>query len=189
MRWVGLSLVPRPSQDPLSSMKRTLVRFLSFSVLVLGAGCLTDPPSHAINWIDALGAIQSAPAPDLIVMDVALVEAKPGDDFLTNGVWSQVDEQVIALNHRPDVEDNGFRIGLLGGLPPAMLQQRLSSRRSCPSPRRLKVHAGKEETILLGPPRSPSQFALRFDGTVTAVDHEHGQHALRLLPSIDANGR
>jgi hypothetical protein len=150
---------------------------------------LTDPPSHAINWIDALGAVQSAPAPDLIVMDVALLEANPGDDFLTNGVWSQVDEQVVAVNHRPDLEDNGFRIGLLGGLPPATLQERLSSPRSCPNPRRLRVHAGKEDTILLGPPRSPSQFALRFDGGSTPVSHEHGQHALRLLPSIDVNGR
>jgi hypothetical protein len=170
-------------------IKRVLVRFTLLSVLVLGAGCLTDPPSHAINWIDALGAVQSAPAPDLLVMDVALLEAKPGDDFLTNGVWSQADEQVIALNHRPDLEDNGFRIGQLGGLPPAMLQERLSSPRSCPNPRRLQIHARKEETILIGPPRSPSNFALRFDGALTPVTHEHGQHALRLLPSIDVDGR
>jgi hypothetical protein len=156
---------------------------------MLGAGCLTDPPSHAITWIDALGAIQSAAAPDLIVMDVALLEAKAGDDFLTNAVWSQADEQVIALNHRPDLEDNGFRIGQLGGLPPAMLQERLSSPRSCPNPRRLQIHAGKEETILIGPPRSPSSFALHFDGALTGVTHEHGQHALRLLPSINDDGR
>jgi hypothetical protein len=150
---------------------------------------LTDPPSHAINWIDALGAIQSAPAPDLVVMDVALLEASPGDDFLTSGVWSRVDEQVVAVNHRPDLEDNGFRIGLLGGLLPAMLQERLSSRRNCPNPRRLQVHAGKEETILIGPPRSHSQFALRFDGASAPVTEEHVQHALRLLPSIDVDGR
>jgi hypothetical protein len=150
---------------------------------------LTEPPSHALNWIDALGAIRTAPAPDLVVMDVALLEAGLVDDFLTSGVWSQVDEQVVALSHRPDLEDNGFRIGLLGGLPPAMLQERLSSPRSCPDPRRLQVHAGKEETILIGPPRSRSQFAVRLDGGSTPVSHEHGQHALRLLPSIDFDGR
>jgi hypothetical protein len=181
--------IPRIGKGSLSRMKKAIVRFLWLCILLTGAGCLTDPPSHAINWIDALGAIQTPPASDVIVMDIALLEASPGDDFLTNGVWSQADEQVIELSHRPDLEDNGFRIGQLGGLPPAMLQERLSSPRSCPNPRRLRIHAGKEETILIGPPRSPSQFALRFDGASTSVTQEHGQHALRLLPSIDGNGR
>jgi hypothetical protein len=172
-----------------SLMKRTLVASIPLCLLALGTGCLTDPPSHAISWIDALGAIPTAPAANLIVMDVALLEARPGDDFLTSGIWSQVDEQVVADSHRPDLEDNGFRIGLLGGLPPALLQERLSSPKSCPSPRRLQVHAGKEETILIGPPRSHSQFTLRFDGASTPASFEHGQYALRLLPSIDVNGR
>src|SRR5262249_45946082 len=95
------SLLTSCRQGSQSLMKRALVRFASVCLLVLGAGCLTDPPSHAINWIDALGASQTAPAPDLVVMDVALLEAVPGDDFLTSSVWSQVDEQVVAVNHRP----------------------------------------------------------------------------------------
>src|SRR5262245_60956339 len=119
------------------------------TIMVIGAGCLTPDPLPKSPWFDRFraGGPQGA---DVVVMQIALIEQSIGDRYLDEELWSDVDGQAVALDHKAMLEDNGFRVGTLGGITPVRFQELITSERSCVNPHEKKMHAGAAKVVHLG---------------------------------------
>jgi hypothetical protein len=122
---------------------------------------------------------------EVIYLDVALVDQPAGDDFLDREVWEAGDEQGVALETKPVLEENGLRVGLVGGLLPARLQALLSSERSCPQPRRLRTEPGRAVPVPVGPVRSVCTFGLRIDGKERPVELRDACCQFQVVPVVE----
>ncbi len=157
---------------------------------VLTPGCLSGQKFHRTAWLQRVPFLQKpAPVEDLVVMYVALLEAPLGDRYINDELWTQVDEQVVALEHKPVLEDNGLRVAQVGGIIPTRLQGLLTSERSCITPRRLLLHAGDTTTLHLGPQQSECRFDVHQGGHVSAVELDKAQFNFQVKPTLTRDGR
>ncbi len=135
--------------------------------------------------------------PDVVYLDVFIIERPLGDAFLNRDLWSEADEQAIradgeqgvSLERKTTLEQNGFRVGLLGGaLPPTRLQDLLVSHRSCQG-NRIQLHAGHETKIALGPVWPHCCCRLTREEQAMTVDFAKGQCLLQVVPELTEEGR
>lgn len=159
--------------------------------LALLAGCVTThrsavvpPPRRAERPM-----VSDAGALDLVLIDVAVLERPVGDHYVNVRLWDAADEQVIPPERRAVIEDNGFRVGVIGGTLPAELQDLLGSKRSCPDPRRIQTHAGNATPLTFGASLPLCQFDLHEDDKVTAVRLPQVDCILRVTPTMSDGGR
>jgi hypothetical protein len=156
--------------------------------LLLGVGgCFTAQPEAPP--LEARGHVEGLTGDDVVQLDIALVDRPDGDRFLNHELWELADEQGVSLEHKPILEDNGFRVCQIGGLPPAGLQALLTSPRSCPDPHRVRLHAGSATAVLLGPLYPRCSFRLEQDGRATEVDLEQAQCLLEVVPTLGEEGK
>ena len=135
-------------------------RVLFAALVVLSVvGCTTERRARSAAWFASLPGFRGPTGPDVVQIEWALIERPVGDRYLNEGLWALANEQVVPLEHKIVLEDNGLRIAQVGGLLPAEFQELLRSERSNPDPRRRQVRAGQAASILLGPARA------RFDWT------------------------
>jgi hypothetical protein len=153
------------------------------------AGCTTSKPVRATAWLDRLRQLGHPSGPDVIQMHVALLERPVGDPYINGGLWTTSDEQVVALERRATLEDNGFRVGQIGGIPPAEFFALLTSERSCVNPRGIQLHSGKATSVVLGPPLAACRFIVQQDGRPAPVSLDQAQCSLEVLPTLVADGR
>lgn len=161
-------------------------------VLIAGAlgGCaVTAPLSPGRPVADARTGAETADAPDVVFLDVALVERPTGDRFLNHELWESGDEQGVPLEAKPALEDNGLRVGQIGGLLPPRLQGLLGSKQSCPDPRRLRAVAEQPTPVLVsaGRPRCRFRF-VQHDGERT-VDVTRAFCFFEVTPTVEKDGR
>jgi hypothetical protein len=126
---------------------------------------------------------------DVVQVDVAVIERPAGDPYLNDGLWVLADEQAVGLDRKPALEDNGFRVGQVGGLPPADLQALLRSERSCADPRRHQVPCGGIVPVALGTVRDRCRFRLHRDGREIPVELSGAQCVLEVVPTLGEDGR
>src|SRR5207237_6566916 len=88
-------------------------------------------------------------AKDAIVLTVAVLEQPVGDRYLNVGLWAAADEQVVALDRRAALEDNGVRVGVVDGIPPAEFLALLTADRSNPTSRQHLTRAGSPKVLPL----------------------------------------
>jgi hypothetical protein len=119
-------------------------------------------------------------------MDVALIERPIGDPFINREIWLIADEQTIPFERKSVLEENGFRVGLIGGTTPAGLQALLTSEKTCVG-RRLFLHSDKSTSLALGPAMAGSSFELG-QGVGTAASLQRAECILEATPSIDKKG-
>jgi hypothetical protein len=160
---------------------------------VLGAllgGCVTTRSPQAPPPRRAETAVAARPdADDRVVIDVAMIERPVGDFYINSRLWEAADEQMIAPERRASIEDNGLRLGLIGGTLPTELQDLLASKRTCPDPRRIQVHAMNATTLPLGPTLPECQFILHEDGKATVAKLQQADGVLRVTPTFGDGGR
>jgi hypothetical protein len=171
-------------------------------ITVMISGCLT-PDIASRGMMDRLRAVSGPIGPDVVILDIAEIEQPPDDDYIDRDLWSALDEQVVGLEHKVAMDDNGLRAGVAGGLPPGKLQALLISERSCPSPHRITTRAGSTKLLALGPVRSEAVFDVNLNGetnparltaaqfglSVTPQRTDDGRVRLTLLPQVQHGGR
>ncbi|HLJ94100.1 MAG TPA: hypothetical protein VKU02_13015 [Gemmataceae bacterium] len=163
---------------------------LLVGLLIAGlAGCASDKPVRAIAWFERWRPFRGPAAGDVIQVEVSLVERPPGDTFLNQELWALADEQVIPLERKAALEENGFHIGQLGGNTPAGLLTLLTSEQSNVNPRRLFVHTGQPNRIVLGPTATRCSFQIQQDGGPADVSVERAQCAFNMVASLSTDGR
>lgn len=160
--------------------------------LLIGAlpGCLWNskrkPSTHT-----GLRAPFSAENKDIVMMDVALLEAPLGDRYINSSLWELTDEQIIPLEKKSFLEQNGFRIGLVGNSPPAELLMLLTSPKSCANPRRLQFHSDRNDVppLVLGPKRESVEFQLRKGKEKESIELVQAEHQLKVEAELTDDGR
>lgn len=156
---------------------------------VLLVGCITSESARPKNWWGKLKPFQGPAGNDVVMMDVALLERPVGDLYINQDFWRTADEQVIALERKAVMEDNGFRIGQVGGITPVGLQALLTSDRSCVNPRRIQLHADNATTLTLGPAMPRCQFQVHEEGQARPATFEGATCSLVVVPSLTREGR
>jgi hypothetical protein len=163
--------------------------------LVLGlligllAGCANDRPAGSSSWLDRWRPFRGPAAADVIEVRVALVERPPGDPFINQELWSLADEQIVPLEQKLALEENGFRVGQIGGNTPAGLLTLLTSGRSNVNPRGFFVHANQPITVVLGPRMPLCSFQIQHERESAEVSVDKAQCIFSLVPSLTSDGR
>lgn len=171
--------------------------WLGLFLVVLGAcaalgGCAALEPERAPALFKNSTAFVLPP--DYVQMDVALLERPLGDPYINAELWNSTDENVVALENRPALDDNGFRVGQIVGMPPGGLQALLCSKRSCINPRRWMLPTGPaaasaKSRIRLGGHQAESGFLLKEEGKATEVVLDNVQYQLEVEPALTKDGR
>src|SRR5438128_1426022 len=162
------------------------VGFLLGLSLALLAGCTPTASLRPLSWLDRL---QGPSGPDVVVMVVAVIEQPAGDRYLNEELWASADEQIVPLDHRSILEDNGFRVGQVAGITPEKLQELLLAPRSNPNPRQCTTRFGHVTNVALGPLRPICPIQLQRDGRVAEASFKKAQCQLRIVPSVGSDGR
>jgi hypothetical protein len=126
--------------------------------------------------------------PDVVRLDVALIERPLDDAYLSWDIWKLADEQAVPLERKSLLEDNGFRVGQIGGIKPAALQTLLTSERSCANPRRFFLHCGKSAPLSLGPTSTNWHCQLHLDGEAAPVMFPQAACLLQVVSSFGTEG-
>lgn len=126
---------------------------------------------------------------DVVHLDIAVIERPVGDRYLNRALWDLADEQVIGLERKPAVEDNGFRVGTIGGMLPSDLLALLTSERSCINPHRVRLRAGNSTPVVVGPTWRQCRFELRPEGRVTPVELDNAVCTFDVVPRLSDEGK
>jgi hypothetical protein len=162
-------------------------------------GCFGTRPEPTTRFA-APGPFAGAAGADVVQFDVFLIERPAGDDFINRKLWQLADEQAVSLESKPtqedtgfrvrqNLEENGFRVGQIGGLLPSGLQALLASNVACPDPRHVYLHNGHTLPVPLGPAQPHCKFQVFKDGRPTAADFETVQCRLEIVPQLTEDGR
>jgi hypothetical protein len=180
-------VIARLADKEVEPMRQGLALLLGLSVCFV-IGCITEPIDMARSWWNRGGAFHGPTGPDVIRIDMALLERSPRDPALNQELWSVADEQILPLEQKALLTDNGFRVGLIAGITPAGLQSLLTSERSCVNPRRLLLHAGKTTSLLLGPKTPQCSFVLERVGRLGEINLVDAECTLQLVPDFTKEG-
>jgi hypothetical protein len=169
-------------------MRWCTIHFPILTVLAL-TGCITGQSVQPAGLLDRIMQFRGPSGPDVVAMDVALLEAPVGDKFINEELWALADDQVVTSEQKAMLEDNGFRVALVGGITPAGLCERLTSERSCSDPRRIQLHAGRPAPVALGPPMASCSFELQVDGGTVPITLDQALCQLVVTPALAPDGR
>jgi hypothetical protein len=111
---------------------------------------------------ESLRAVPNSKGVELASLNQVIIDHC--EQYLSDGLWRDVDEQVVPLEVRPKLEDNGYRVGLLRNALPAKLQQLLGTPQSCPFMKRLVAKAEHEWFWPLGAHASTLAVKVTQDG-------------------------
>jgi len=175
-------------------MCRCMAVLIALGCWALG-GCLSWDKEHTIarSYGPPLAGVAGE---DVVYLDVAVIERTFGDAFLNGELWSKTDEEVIrsedeqsvGLERKAALEQNGFRVGQVGGLLPSKLQDLLTSPRCCQT-RRIQKHAGSESTLACGSPWPHCRCRVVHEGSSTTVKVDRAQCELAVVPTLAGDGR
>jgi hypothetical protein len=169
-------------------MRRRGLLLLALSLCV-SPGCLIGKPTSSASWLQRGLSGPGSDAGDLVVIDMFLCESYIGDRALNEEIWALADDQVVSLEHKALLEQNGFRVGQVGGVPPAEVQSLLGSKKTCPDPRRLQQHCGKPARLTLGPPVPQCRFLTYLEDQNGPAELEQAEFALVVVPTPAPGGR
>jgi hypothetical protein len=165
----------------------------------VGAGCFGTRADPVTARFAAPGPFAGPAGADVVELDVFVVERPAGDDFLNRKLWDLADELAVSMEKKPAdggsfgvrerLEENGFRVGQLGGWPASGLQALLASPISCPDPRHVYLHTGHVLPVPLGGVQPQCHFTLYKGGRPSQADLHDAQCRLEVVPQLTDDGR
>jgi hypothetical protein len=159
-------------------------------ILAMGlflSGCLSPNSVPGTSWWNK--AFHGPIGPDVVQMDVAILECPIGDRTINQEIWALADEQAVAMEAKAVLDDNGFRVGQVGGITPPELQALLTSERNCVQPHRIQLHANNTHDIALGPAATSCRFQIHLNREEKPVALDKGQYTLAVVPTLTEDGR
>lgn len=163
-------------------------------VVALAGGCAGDRSVSPAAWLQKLRSPgqSGGVAADVVRLDVYQIQFPLADSAHYAELWSFIDEgdQTVPLEKRAQLEENGLRVGKVGGNPPGELLELLTEKRTCPNPRQMQVPLGKEERLVdCGPARPAGRFQLVQGEKKTPVELEQAQFAFAVKPTLAEGGK
>jgi hypothetical protein len=148
--------------------------------LGLLAGCISSGPERA-----PVAAVASRPfaepiGADVVCLDLAVVERPLADRLLDQEIWELADEQTMPLEQKVHLRENGFRVGWIGGQPPAALSVLLAPR-NCPAGcRRVRTRSDTPVPVVLGSMCPRCSFRVIEGGEPRSLDLAEAECLLEL---------
>ena len=156
----------------------------------LAAGCQTGSKTGSTNWMPRFNPFQGPTGPDVVYLEVALLERPLGDPYINEELWQSADERLIGSDQKALMEESGFRMGQVGGLmTPSGLMSLLTSKRYCVNPRGLQVRAGQATTLKVGPTLPHCRFQIEQEGHPQEVKFEQAETSAECDPFADQGGK
>jgi hypothetical protein len=152
-------------------------------------GCFAGQPERSTSLFGPEGSLPGPAGGDVVQIDVAVLERPLGDRYLNAELWEQADEQAVDLECKRGLEENGFRAGLIGKVPPAGLRDLLDSPRSNPDPHCTRLHAGNPVPVALGQHWKHCRFHLVQDEAAAPVELDDAECLLEIVPTLADDGR
>ena len=93
-------------------------------------GChLFEKPNWTLEEVVDSPVELNAPrmASDAIVLEIAFVHVNPEDIAAAAPLWVDIDENHVPIQLRSQLNDNGIRCGLIGGMIPESVLQLISA--------------------------------------------------------------
>src|SRR5438128_12650702 len=90
-------------------------------------GCTSGAPGRSTAWFQTLPAFRGPVGPDVIQIEWAVIERPVGDHYINEDLWSLANEQIVPLERKDVLQDNGLRLAQIGGLLSAEFQEMLRS--------------------------------------------------------------
>lgn len=160
-----------------------------WALLLLG-GCVWTGDAPHSESLETLRPVTGPQGSDAVGLEVAVLEVSVGDRYANSGLWATLDEQVIPLDRKSLLDDNGFRVALISGMRPDRFDDLLKSPRTNPDPHWIQMRAGNTKVLTLGPSRAVCQFRITNDGKAgPIVAFENAQCGVQIVPSLAADGR
>jgi hypothetical protein len=164
------------------------------------AGCRGTQPGATTTRFSAPGSFAEPAGADVVQLNLFVIERPAGDDFLNRKLWEMTDEQAVCLEGnagadddgfrvRQNLEDNGFRVGQVGGVLPSELQGLLASDIACPDPRHVFLHSAHVLPVSLGPVLSRCRLQVFKDGRPSSGEFKDAQCRLDIVPQLTGDGR
>jgi hypothetical protein len=154
---------------------------LAASALLGTVGCL-EPFVRTRQIVDQFRPVDLPLTGDVVALDIAPLELPITDSATLSAVWAAADEQIVPADFRGRLEDNGLRVGVIGGIPPAEFLNLLTSERTNPAPHQCLKKMGDARAVPIGTPVGECHFQLVLDGTATPVDLSQAQCGLQVTP-------
>lgn len=149
-------------------------------------GCLRPEKVESSNWMRQFK--NAAISPDQAFIEVAMIQADLGDEYLDEKIWEHTDE-MVDFKKRGILHDNGFRVGQLVGTPPKEFQKLLLSPRACSNPQALIFPPGRTAPIQM--PRTQAQltYDLIQNDERTTVTLRQARCGFDVAARFDKEGR
>jgi hypothetical protein len=151
------------------------------------AGCLSTRPGAEATV--TARRMSESPGPDVVRIDVAVIQRPAGDRYLNFALWEPADEQTVDFERKPALDDNGLRVGLIGGMVPADLLAMLTSDKSCAAPHRLQVRGGQPIPLALGNERAHCRYTLYQGERAVPVQLDNAVCEFEVVPTPADDGR
>lgn len=164
---------------------RTACRCVPLLAVLMSAGCFS--PFTASNQIVQRCRPTTSPtalSQETVMLDVAVLEVPLTDRTSLASVWTSADEQIVPAEHKARLEDNGFRVGVVGGIPPAALLTLLTSDRTNPSPHQWIRKPGDAKVLTIGNTIADCQCQIAQVGESSMSTFENAQCAFSIVPGI-----
>lgn len=158
-------------------------------LLAAVAGCWFARPSTTSTWLDRLRPFSGPAGPDVVILEIAILEVPVGDTYVNQEMWTGTDEQFLPPEIRSRQEENGLRVALVHGRPPDRLQSMLSQERHNRNARQRRLRGGNASVVDLGGKREQCSFELRTDDRTQAYHLNQALCQWQLTPTIEKNGK
>lgn len=159
--------------------------------IVLLSGCLSPEGRHATSWLDHFRGSTHPEGPDVVFLDVAWIERPLADPFINGDVWVGIDEQVLPVESKSHLGENGWRVGLIPGIVPPELQELLTSDVVGTERRRIWLRDGNPTSLPLGELQPSCRFLWHPDPGSKGESHDliDARWSLAVTPRLTENGQ
>lgn len=153
-------------------------------------GCVHDRPARSSSFLDHFRGTGPS-GPDAVFLEYAVIERPEGSVTIDRDVWSNIDELIIPAESRVLLTENGFRVGMVGGLLPSELEGMISNPKSEIGHRQRRLYVNNQAALTINGPIGEAEFDLRTSSEAqpTSLKFEQAKFSINFTPTHASDGR
>ena len=170
-------------------MRRARIVWLGILALSL-TGCFHDRPARSSSLLDRL-RLGGPTGPEAVFIEYAVIERPLGNSAMNRDVWANIDELIFPTETRTLLAENGFRVGVVGGLLPSELEAMISNPKSSLGHRQRRLYANNPAVLPINGPVPLAEYLIRAtaESKPVPVAFEQAKFALSFTPTLGQDGR